>query len=291
MLIGQGGKGFLSLLPCQELLQQRLGGFLTGSPGFLAEFLGEDVGAVSSLGVNQDVAHIHGFQLLGDAAGGVAIGVFLIISIQLLLGGMELVGQLIVVAVGLIVHLHKVDIILQLRSGAQAGMHHGNAGFIAVGLGCLIQLFGGVLQSLALKLRHFKAVQIGLGGHGPVVVPGVQGCFQEILLPGAGLFQHRAHLGIQALVDVQAEIGRIGTILAHEVAHFHPIVHLQLTQGQFMLPGGGDHLIPGGDDSLVLGGVAALAGGVVGVAVGGNRGGLGFNCGLHGFGCLRGNLL
>ena len=31
--------------------------------------------------------------------------------------------------------------------------------------------------------------------------------------------------------------------------------------------------------------------GSIGVAVCGNRGGLGFNCGLHHFGCLRGNLL
>ena len=218
-----------------------------------------------------------------------------VVGFQLLVRRLKLAGHLGVVAVGLVVELHEVDIILQLSGSAQAGMEHVVAGGVAVGQGGLLQLRGGVFQIIALLRGQLKAVGVRLGGHGAVIHPGIQRSLQEELLPGAAFLGQRTNLGVKALGNVQAEVGGVSAVLGHEVAELHPVVYLQLPQGQLILPGGGHDLVPGGHGGLVLGGIGALAGHVVRVAVGGHGGGLSgfrlgsFRGGLFGGGFLRGH--
>ena len=155
------------------------------------------------------------------------------------------------------------------------------------------------VQKLLALFPDGQSCLPGFGSHGLNLLPAAQGALQEVLLPGHVPFH--GFLGVQALGEIQAEVGGVAAVLGLEHINLPPVADLQNGVGQFPIAHRCHHGVPCGLYGVILSGVGALAGSVVRVAVFGNRrrlrffrlGGLaGFQSGaVGGKGLLRGGAL
>ena len=282
VFVGQGGEAVLGLIPGQVLAENFLGLGLGIRPGLVGDGGLAGGGAVyrGALRGDEDMAHIHGMGVLGQALLGVVGLVGIEVLLHFLLRGSKAGIDLRVVAAGAIVQVPEGLIVRHRSPGAEVFVDHIFRGAVAVLLGSLLQagLYG--VQLILKLLGNLEAVLLGGAVYGLIHLPGGQGLLQEILLPGPVL-HHAAGLGVQGLGSVQAEVGGIRAVLAVEILSRQPVVDLQLSVGQHPVSGGGDHRIGSGLYLFLGAGIAALAGHIVGIAVGGDGGLGGLHSGLH----------
>ena len=278
VFVGQGGEAVLGLIPGQVLAENFLGLCLRICPGLIGDGGLAGGGAVhrGALRGDEDMAHIHGMGVLGQALLGIVGLVGIEVLLHFLLRGSKAGIDLRVVAAGAVVQVPEGLIVRHRGSGAEVFVDHILRGAVAILLGGLLQIGLNGVQLILKLLGNLEAVLLGGAVHGLIHPPGGQGLLQEILLPGPVL-HHAAGLGVQGLGSVQAEVGGIRAVLAVEILSRQPVVDLQLSIGQHPVSGGGDHPIGSGLYLFLGAGIAALAGHIVGIAVG-RDGGLG---GLH----------
>ena len=282
VFVGQGGEAVLGLIPGQVLAENFLGLGLRIRPGLVGDGGLAGGGAVyrGALRGDEDMAHIHGVGVLGQALLGIVGLMGIEVLLHFLLRGSKAGIDLRVVAAGAVVQVPEGLIVRHRRSGAEVFVDHIFRGAVAVLLGGLLQagLYG--VQLILKLLGNLEAVFLGGAVYGLIHLPGGQGLLQEILLPGPVL-HHAAGLGVQGLGSVQAEIGGIRAVLGIEILSRQPVVDLQLSVGQHPVSGGGNHRIGSGLYLFLGAGIAALAGHIVGIAVGGDGGLGGLHSGLH----------
>ena len=285
VFVGQGGKAVLGLITGQVLAENFLGLGLGICPGLVGDGGLAGGGAVhrGALRGDEDMAHIHGMGVLGQALFGIVGLVGIEVLLHFLLRGSKAGIDLRVVAAGAIVQVPEGLIIRHRSPGAEVFVDHIFRGAVAVFLGGLLQagLYG--VQLILKLLGNLEAVLLGGAVYGLIHLPGGQGLLQEILLPGPVL-HHAAGLGVQGLGSVQAEVGGIRAVLAVEILSRQPVVDLQLSVGQHPVSGSGDHPIGGGLYLFLGAGIAALAGHIVGISVGRDGGLGGLRSAFRGFG-------
>ena len=282
VFVGQGGEAVLGLVPGQVLAENFLGLGLGICPGLVGDGGLAGGGAVyrGALRGDENMAHIHGVGVLGQALLGIVGLVGIEVLLHFLLRGSKAGIDLRVVAAGAVVQVPEGLIVRHGSPGAEVFMDHIFRGAVAVFLGGLLQagLYG--VQLILKLLGNLEAVFLGGAVYGLIHLPGGQGLLQEILLPGPVL-HHAAGLAVQGLGSVHAEVGGIRAILAVEILSRQPVVDLQLSVGQHPVSGGSDHRIGSGLYLFLGAGIAALAGHIVGIAVSGDGGLGGLHSGLH----------
>ena len=282
--LGQLGKAVLALIPLLPLGKQFLGLLAAGFPGGIVKGIGADIVGGRALGHHQNVAHVHGLIVLGQAVLLIGLGIVVKVLLHFLvrrLLGLAQVGE--VNAAG-VVELQEMAVVVQGSAHAHIVLQQFLGVFKAVQGSALLQILNGGVQLGLGFLVQLEAGGFRLGSGGLVVAPAVQGACQEELLPGALGIGNGAGLHIQRLGRIQADIGGIGAVAAQEIPNLRPVEHLQLTVGQGVIAHPGNHRVVGGNHILVRGGVGALGGFVIRVAVGGNGGrslGFAYLGGLH----------